>query len=224
MMNRKILLLEDDEFTRTMIEAQLKRAGFDVTGYGELGGLLKENVADYDLILSDLNVGSSNVEEAILNYKQGSGLPLVILSQTEIKEGKADMYMAKPLTADKISQISSFFNEHDEVDISKIETFAMGDKELIKTYINTFIQNFRQEIALLEEEVKHEGAQAVQNRAHKMLSSVAYYQYEDFNNKLKKLETEAIQMTQHELEEEVNEAIQLAKRLITALENKTFLF
>ncbi|UII27897.1 response regulator [Fulvivirga maritima] len=223
-MNKKILLLEDDEFTRAMIEAQLKRVGFEVTGYGELEQVLQETAAEYDLILSDLNISGSNVEEAILDFKKTADLPLVILSQTEKLEGKADLYMAKPLTADKVKQISALLDGEEEVDISKIETFAMGDKDLIKTYITTFLQNFRQEIALLEEEVSHEGAKAVQDRAHKMLSSVAYYKYDDLNERLQKLETEAVEMTQQELELKVQEVIQAAKRLITALENKTFLF
>ncbi|UII22726.1 response regulator [Fulvivirga ligni] len=216
---KKILLLEDDEFTRTITEAQLKKSGFEVESFEDLESVLDMKAEVYDLIISDRNIHGIDVEEAILSFRQRADVPLVILSQNDKQGDMADLYLKKPLNADKIEQLSKLISS-DDVNIDRVKAFAMGDKQLIRSYIDTFTSTFKSELSLLEKEVLTEDAIVLKNRAHKMLSSVAYYGNKEINSILEKLETEASQMSSKERELAVIQVKNASVKLIESLEKK----
>ncbi|ELR72985.1 putative sensor histidine kinase protein [Fulvivirga imtechensis AK7] len=221
--NKTILYLEDDEFTRLMVQAQLEQNGFSVhafSDYKQLLGALSSN--GYDIVVTDLNVNGYNAEELLGNIKSKSRGPVVVLTATDQYEHTADLTISKPLTSDKIDLIRHLANgESDDIDLSKVYQFACGDQELLQSYITTFIENYTNDLNELQKEIEKIDVTALQNRAHKMLSSVAYYGNKSLNGLLQKLETQGQDLTPRQLKETYAQIRALSGQLLENVKHKT---
>lgn len=94
-MNKKILLVEDDNFIREMYQDELQRNGFEVAAY-ESGeeGVKASQENQFDLVLLDIMLPGINGLEVLKQIKtnpQTKNLKVVILTnlgqETIIKEG-----------------------------------------------------------------------------------------------------------------------------------------
>lgn len=105
-MDKKILIIEDDDLIRQLYADQLKAAGFQVSDYvtGKTGlEALKQQ--KYDLVLLDIMLPDTNGLEILRQIKQDDELksiPVVLLTNlgqdSIIKEGfklGADAYLVK---------------------------------------------------------------------------------------------------------------------------------
>src|SRR3989344_1426273 len=86
---KKILMIEDDQFIRELYERQLKLAGFDVkaTASGQEGqDLLDQN--QYDLLMLDLNIPDVSGFQILehLQKKPKPDMPILILSNVAANE------------------------------------------------------------------------------------------------------------------------------------------
>lgn len=117
---RKILVVDDQESMRALLQDMLEVIGYEVTlaeGGEQALGILRESL--FDLVLSDLNMPGMDGTALLRSIKSSTpNLPVVIITgygtfHTEkrvMKEG-ADGYISKPCTLSKIDKtISSIFS------------------------------------------------------------------------------------------------------------------
>lgn len=219
---KMILYLEDDEFTRLMVQAQLENCGFSVTSFSQYDKLFEAlgNIR-HDLVITDLNIDGYSAVELINTVKKQSTVPVVALTASDGHQEIADLTIKKPLTADKIEQIKGLISRNNtEIDLSKVYQFACGDDELLHSYISTFVENFTKDLKAFKTEVDTSDIQGIKNRAHKMLSSVAYYSHKPLNSLLQKLENEAEGLTQSQLKTIYYQVKMLSDQLLNNVREK----
>lgn len=199
---KKILYLEDDEFTRVMVQAQLENAGLEVDSFASYSDLIRaSNEKNYDLVITDLNVDGHDPAEMVQNIKTiYANIPVVVLSGGAVRVDGANMVISKPLTSEGIKKIIDMLN-HDgnDVNLSKVYQFACGDQELLVSYVSTFIDNYEKDLISLKAEVDNHNIKAVKNLTHKMLSSVSYYDRKTLNSLLHQLEVRAEDMDRKQI-------------------------
>jgi len=113
---RKILVVDDQESMRVLLQDMLEEIGYEVSlAEGGMQALKMLEESQFDLVLSDLNMpemdGSVLLKEIKARYP---GLPVVIITgygtfHTEkrlMREG-ADGYISKPCTLAKIDRVLS---------------------------------------------------------------------------------------------------------------------
>jgi DNA-binding NtrC family response regulator len=122
---RKILVVDDQESMRALLQDMLEVIGYDVTlAEGGEQALAIMDGSDFDLVLSDLNMPGMDGTALLRSIKTATPeLPVVIITgygtfHTEkrvIKEG-ADGYISKPCTLSKIEKtLSSIFSRTSEL-------------------------------------------------------------------------------------------------------------
>lgn len=105
-MNKKILLIEDDDLIRELYKSELKNAGLEVSDFPNgSSGLAALKQQRYDLVLLDIMLPGTNGLEILRQIKQDESLksiPVVLLTNlgqdTIIQEGfklGADAYIIK---------------------------------------------------------------------------------------------------------------------------------
>ncbi len=110
---RKILVVDDQESMRVLLQDMLEAIGYEVTlaeGGEQALGILRES--NFDLVLSDLNMPGMDGTALLRSVKSSApDLPVVIITgygtfHTEkrvMREG-ADGYISKPCTLSKIDK------------------------------------------------------------------------------------------------------------------------
>lgn len=221
---KKILYLEDDEFTRLMVQSELEHSGFSVESfstYTDAATALKEKT--YDLILTDLNIEGQHAEDLIRNLKALGGIPIVVLSASQAPVKQADLAITKPLTADKIQKITQLVvngSGSPEVDLSKVYQFACGDAGLVAAYVHTFVENYEKDLSLLRADIAQNDIKGIKQRSHKMLSSVSYYSNQVLNKLLQTLELQSEQFSRAELQEIFREVEEHSRKLLQSVQQK----
>lgn len=219
---KTILYLEDDEFTRLMVQAQLENSGFSVRSFSQYSEL-SEALGHIrpDLVIADLNIDGYSPKELINNLKKQSTAPIIALTASDGHKSTADLTIIKPLTTDKIEQIWDFISSNNiDIDLSKVYQFACGDDELLHNYVTTFVENFAKDLQAFKTEVDASDITGIKNRAHKMLSSVAYYSHKPLNSLLQKLENEAEGLTQSQLKTKYYQIKMLSDHLLNNVREK----
>lgn len=219
---KRILYLEDDEFTRLMVQAQFENAGFEVDAfstYSDLMWAMQEK--EYDVVVTDLHVDGHEPSQLVKNIKTSQPIPVVVLSGSVVEVPGANLVLEKPLNGQNISKVAGLLAEEvAEVNLSKVYKFACGDQELLMTYVNTFIDNHEKDLLLLKAEVDKADAEVIKNYAHKMLSSVSYYDQDELNQLLQKLELYASDMTKKQLHEHFLQIEHYSHKLLNGIRKK----
>jgi len=90
MKNKKVLLVEDDQFIIDIYTTKLKQAGFEVEAVEDGGEVLKKlKETKPDILLLDIVLPGMNgweVLEAIRNLNEFKDLPVIVLSNLYQKE------------------------------------------------------------------------------------------------------------------------------------------
>ena len=103
---RRILLVEDEEQTRSVVEAYLERDGYWVTAAGDGARALEAfGVHRYDVIVLDLNLPKVSGEEVCRRIRDVSDVPIIMLTAKGSEEERiagldlgADDYLVKPFS------------------------------------------------------------------------------------------------------------------------------
>jgi len=113
--NKKLLIVEDDNETITLLESILSTLGFDVeTAFDGLQGINKITNNSYDLILTDLDMPILNGYDMIeKTYSLEKNLNIIIIS-SYTKD-----YVTKNLNNDKISILTKPFNINELIELTK---------------------------------------------------------------------------------------------------------
>lgn len=92
MLDKKVLLVEDDQMIRTMYESKLKQAGYSVTSVDNgADGLRLALEEKPDIILLDVilpQVDGFSVLEEIRSNKDMKSLPIIMLTNLSTEEDK----------------------------------------------------------------------------------------------------------------------------------------
>jgi DNA-binding response OmpR family regulator len=123
MLNKKILVVDDEVFLVKAIQIRLKRAGYDViTAYDGLDGLNKAREEKPDLIILDVMLPKKNGYQVcrLLKFdEQYKHIPIIMLTakgqKTDREWGEktgADCYITKPFEdAELLSKIKELLRE-----------------------------------------------------------------------------------------------------------------
>ena len=104
-MNKKILLIDDNEHIVEAVTLILTTEDYDVISFTEIKDIIKEvKKIKPDLILLDLLLSGGNGKDAttlLKNDKATGNIPIIIISahpsaKTAAMEAKADAFLAKP--------------------------------------------------------------------------------------------------------------------------------
>jgi CheY-like chemotaxis protein len=110
---KKILIIEDDEINRKVMEFQLKNNFLVDLAKNGKEGLDLFTKGDYDLILMDINLGLGEngieVMEEIRKFDKGKSTPVIAITayanfgnRDGFLEAGFDNYIAKPYQADEL--------------------------------------------------------------------------------------------------------------------------
>jgi DNA-binding response OmpR family regulator len=103
---RRILLVEDEAQTRSVVEAYLERDGYWVTAVGDgMRALEAFSTHRYDAIVLDLNLPKVSGEEVCRRIRDVSDVPIIMLTAKGAEEERiagldlgADDYLVKPFS------------------------------------------------------------------------------------------------------------------------------
>lgn len=106
METRRILLVEDEANTRSVVEAYLEREGYWVTAVGDGRAALDAfGTHRYDAVVLDLNLPEVPGEEVCRRIRDTSDLPIIMLTAKGAEEERiagldlgADDYLVKPFS------------------------------------------------------------------------------------------------------------------------------
>ena len=221
MLNSKnrILYLEDDEFTRLMVQSQFENAGFSVDAFSCCSDLMiAMGEKQYDIVVTDLNIDGHEPFQLVENIKAIYAIPVVILSGSAVDVPGANLVIEKPLDDAKIKEVIGLLSEEtNEVNLSKVYKFACGDQELLMSYVNTFISNYEKDLLVLKTEVHNGDIKVIKNLAHKMLSSVSYYDQDMLNKLLQKLELYVSDMSKKEVADLFQQIDMQSRKLLSGI-------
>jgi DNA-binding response OmpR family regulator len=106
METRRILLVEDEQQTRSVVEAYLEREGYWVTPVADgAEAVVAFEGARYDLVVLDLNLPGLPGEEVCRRIRDASDVPIIMLTAKGAEEERitgldlgADDYLVKPFS------------------------------------------------------------------------------------------------------------------------------
>lgn len=107
---KKILIIEDEEKIRRVLQLELEHEGYEVETAEDGGeGLKKFNKKRYDLILLDLMLPKLSGEEVCKRVREISEIPIIILTakdqiknKIELLDMGADDYLTKPFDIEEL--------------------------------------------------------------------------------------------------------------------------
>ena len=128
MLNNKLLLIEDDEFTSEIMSKYLIENNFLVESvFTATDGISYINTKEYDLVLLDINLPDFNGFELLKNIKNNISIPVIVISAFNDKKTKlqafkygASDYMVKPIDLDELeARIWVHISKNSKISISK---------------------------------------------------------------------------------------------------------
>jgi PAS domain S-box-containing protein len=206
LINKKILLVEDNDFNRLLANTILTTYGATVTEAwnGKVAIELSEQ-QNFDIIIMDVQMPVMNGFEATRHIRQvlQSKIPILALTANAVKGEKdkciaagMDDYIAKPFEeshlvktiCQMLKKASDGFIQ--ETDISENESgqlysivtlkeTAGADDAFIIKMLNTFIHQGRDCLSSLDKAIQHKNMDELQAIVHKMKPSVNYLKMRD---------------------------------------------
>ena len=135
-MNKRILIVEDDNDINIMIQTALKREGYECVGaYSGTEALLRIEAEEYSLVILDLMLPGMTGQEVLSSIRKKTDIPVIVLSARDELDTKVDLltlgandYMTKPYaTKELIARIHSALRRHEEPKIIVDPAFTIGD-------------------------------------------------------------------------------------------------
>ncbi len=109
-MNKKILLVEDEEKIARFTELELKHEGYEVTkAFNGRDGLAMAETEEFDLVLLDIMLPELNGLEVLRRIRKFSDMPVIMLTARDAVMDKvsgldagADDYITKPFAIEEL--------------------------------------------------------------------------------------------------------------------------
>lgn len=211
--NKKVLLVDDDEFNRHLLKNIFNKwkIDFDEAENGKQAVELSERNV-YTLILMDIRMPVMNGTEAAQKIKaSGNAAKIIALSANtgnetlNSTEHGFDSAMEKPFTeAALYHSIQKVLGQESEVekplpkktegikpDLSELERMGNGDSKFLQEMITLFISSSENSLQAMQENLAGKNFQAIADLAHKLAAPVKYMNVLHLYNKVKSLQNTA---------------------------------
>lgn len=189
MINKKILLVEDEEKIARFIELELKHEGYEVAkSFNGRDGLAMAETGEFDLILLDIMLPELNGLEVLRRIRKSSDVPVIMLTARDAVMDKvsgldagADDYITKPFAIEELlARIRVAFKkrrvDREDSDSSKLtaKNVVLDEERHEVTYQGEEIELTHREYELLRTLLMNKNI--VLDR-EKLLSMVCGYDY-----------------------------------------------
>lgn len=181
--NLNVYYLGEDAFSRKLISALFMQHGLSV----------KESAG------AKFPVGSLILADASHQLVDPFGLAQVYLSNHPLRDNRISYWCKTPLNESGIDNILFYCRsnrsrqpsaESPDFSLSKIENFVGNDPAALRDVVAEFIDNLSTNFRLLCQAATRNDLAEMRDTAHKMMSSVSYYEVEQLSGMLKNLEDE----------------------------------
>lgn len=209
LMNKKVLIVDDDEFNRHLLKSIFGKwkIAFDEAENGEQAVNLSERNV-YALILMDIRMPVMNGIDATKKIKDsGNSAKIIALSANTGNEiantsnAGFDGNMEKPFTEAALYKlIEKIFGEEPQSgedqlesggiapDLSELERMANGDPKFMEEMISLFIKTSESSLLAMIENLEKKNFQAIADLSHKLAAPVKYMNVTTIYNTTKELE------------------------------------
>ena len=209
--NMHILIADDEEFNRKLLEAILKEHDitYDTAEDGQQAyDLMKKT--DYDIVLMDFRMpemdGPVVAEKIRKENQRNAETPIIGLTATvsdsdmrEALSAGIDRVLRKPFDTDELlalmkeNQPDSNFEEmaSENITFSLEGLSKMGDEAFVKDMIETFISSTKENLRVLDESVEEENWENAAEVLHKIIAPARHLKADQVVNLLKKHELRA---------------------------------
>ena len=227
-----ILLIDDDSIQLNMVKMLLEKRGYNVTATldpKQVIPLLGSN--HFDLLITDIQMRDMSGLELVENvrkiYPASASDPLRIIAlsgisymnEQELVKLGFDAMISKPVSTEKLlGKIHSILKQDKaEYDLGDLIKFAMGDKELERELIVTFVSESVQNIAQLKLAFEQNDTESLRLIAHKMKSGFKMIHADRIAGVLSGIENDRFKPT--ELQGVVDDLIRKMNDLLNDINN-----
>lgn len=227
-----ILLIDDDSIQLNMVKMLLEKRGYNVTATldpKQVIPLLGSN--HFDLLITDIQMRDMSGLELVENvrkiYPASASDPLRIIAlsgisymnEQELVKLGFDAMISKPVSTEKLlGKIHSILKQDKaEYDLGDLIKFAMGDKELERELIVTFVSESVQNIAQLKLAFEQNDTESLRLIAHKMKSGFKMIHADRIAGVLSGIENDRFKPT--ELQDVVDDLIRKMNDLLNDINN-----
>lgn len=225
-----ILLIDDDSIQLNMVKMLLEKRGYNVTATldpKQVIPLLGSN--HFDLLITDIQMRDMSGLELVENvrkiYPASDPLRIIALSgisymnEQELVKLGFDAMISKPVSTEKLlGKIHSILKQDKaEYDLGDLIKFAMGDKELERELIVTFVSESVQNIAQLKLAFEQNDTESLRLIAHKMKSGFKMIHADRIAGVLSGIENDRFKPT--ELQDVVDDLIRKMNDLLNDINN-----
>jgi len=194
----KILLAEDNHINMKLAVALLEKKGWDVVSVTDGQKVLEAlETGSFDLILMDVQMPEMDGFEATAairekERKTGGRIPIIAMTAHAMKgdrekclEAGMDDYVSKPMKAEELykaigrlmhgNKPSESPKQEFSVDLSRAIEAVDGDKELLKTLVDDFLEDYPRKLGELEDLITKNDSDQVEKKAHSFKGSVGNF-------------------------------------------------
>jgi len=181
--NGKILVADDYEFNRKLINELLKKYNL-ILDFAEDGEEAVEKALknDYDLILMDITMPKLDGFEASKKIKEVKNTPIIAMTANAFKDDLhrfievMDNYLVKPFKKSDLISLLKEYLKAQKIDdnimkISKRLELSYSDSENL---IDTFLNSIKKDLPILEDAIKNRNYETIYREFHKLKSSSGY--------------------------------------------------
>jgi signal transduction histidine kinase/CheY-like chemotaxis protein len=232
-LNRKynMLIVDDDISLLTVLKEMLSTLGHHAVICATMTEFEKHinHLSDFDIVLTDMEMGMYSGIDILTKVRHtGIAIPVIIMTaRSEFDNRKAtkegfDAYLSKPFTLNALLELFGSDSEEktkisgkDCIPASLSEMFD-GDKEVINTILNTFIQATTSNIELLKRTLAEKDIATAQYLCHKMLPMFAQLGAEKAVEVLKRIDSSRGKSVEEypDWENEITALIRFSEELI----------
>lgn len=174
---RKILIIDDDESILTVLQNMISHPNRQVhicKNPEEVGD--KINPSDYDLIITDMEMGSiTGIDILKITRKISNDIAVVIMTgQSDYNEKKADQagfdfYLPKPISRMKLNRLLGIKEETQKKEFETLRELFAEDDEAFSEVVGIFITDTENNKKALQEALDSDDFSKAQRICHKML-------------------------------------------------------
>ncbi len=239
--NKRILVVDDQEFNRELVETILTKLGADVSTCEDGREAVDElKNAAYDLVLMDIQMPGLSGLEAAQEIRSGEGpntsIPIVALTagssekeKQAIEAAGMDDLLLKPFSQNELLKILAKHlqvNVEQETqpglvpDLTDLMELANGDESFVVNMLQIFINNSKSDLSELQKALAQDDRQRVKALAHKMIPPCRHLGFDEVVEILQNLESISVEKDKASLRESVENVTGLLESLYPGIEKE----
>ena len=197
-----LLLAEDNPINRKLAETLIRKKDWEIVSVCDgLEAVQAHDSEHFDVILMDVQMPKMDGFEAtrIIREKEeetGEHIPIIAITAHAMKgdrdkclEAGMDDYVSKPMKAQELyAAIARLLAENGEeadgpqeepgeeiIDLGRAMDAVDGDKDLLKELVEDFLEDFPQQLEILETVIREGDSEQVERTAHSLKGNVGVF-------------------------------------------------